>query len=106
MNHEIVKQLEQAEQKSLLLTWSQVESLQKAAVELKQCLESVLRGQLLLNIRSILQQRGGVSWEGNTNNWRVEDGSIVAGWIERKQPHDEFLATRRAFGNFELRLQY
>jgi hypothetical protein len=36
----------------------------------------------------------------------VEDGAIVAGWIERKQPHNDFLATRREFGNFELRLQY
>jgi hypothetical protein len=45
-------------------------------------------------------------WEGNTNNWRVEDGSIVAGWLERKQPHNDFLATRREFGNFDLRVQY
>jgi hypothetical protein len=45
-------------------------------------------------------------WEGNTNYWRVENGSIVAGWIERKQPLNDFLATRREFGNFELRLQY
>ena len=45
-------------------------------------------------------------WEGNTNNWRVENGSIVAGWLERQQPHNEFLATTREFGNFELRLQY
>ncbi len=45
-------------------------------------------------------------WEGNTNNWRVEDGAIVAGRMERKQPHNEFLATKKEFGNFELRLQY
>jgi hypothetical protein len=45
-------------------------------------------------------------WEGNTNNWRVEEGAIVGGWLERKQPHNEFLATRREFGNLELRLQY
>ena len=45
-------------------------------------------------------------WEGNTNNWRVEDGAIVAGSLDRKQPHNEFLATTRPFGNFELRLQY
>ena len=45
-------------------------------------------------------------WEGNTNNWRVEDGAIVAGWLERKQPHNEFLATTRQFGDFELRLEY
>jgi len=45
-------------------------------------------------------------WEGNTNYWRVEEGAIVAGGIERKQPHNDFLATTREFGNFELRLQY
>ena len=45
-------------------------------------------------------------WEGNTNNWRVEAGAIVAGSLERRQPHNEFLATRRECGNFDLRLQY
>jgi hypothetical protein len=45
-------------------------------------------------------------WEGNTGNWRVENGAIVAGALDRKQPHNEFLATTREFGNFELRLQY
>ena len=44
-------------------------------------------------------------WEGNTNTWRVEGDAIVAGWLERKQPHNEFLATMRESGNFELRLQ-
>jgi len=74
-------------------------------------------GTLALGISQSLEVRAGDAiaifdgktlngWEGNTNNWRVEDGSIVAGWIERKQPHNEFLATRREFGNFELRLQY
>jgi hypothetical protein len=45
-------------------------------------------------------------WEGNANNWRVEDGSITAGWLDRRQPHNEFLATTKDFGNFDLRLQY
>jgi hypothetical protein len=45
-------------------------------------------------------------WEGNTNNWRVEASAIVAGSLEHRQPHNEFLATTREFGNFELRLQY
>jgi hypothetical protein len=45
-------------------------------------------------------------WEGNTDTWRVEDGAIVGGTLARKQPHNEFLATTREFGNFELRLQY
>jgi len=45
-------------------------------------------------------------WEGNTNFWRVQDGAIVAGRLERKQPHNDFLATTREFGNFDLRLQF
>ena len=45
-------------------------------------------------------------WEGNMRNWRVEDGAIVAGALDRKQPYNEFLATTEDFGNFDLRLQY
>jgi catechol 2,3-dioxygenase-like lactoylglutathione lyase family enzyme len=45
-------------------------------------------------------------WEGNTDNWRFEDGVIVAGALDRRQPHNEFLATTADFGNFDLRLQY
>jgi hypothetical protein len=45
-------------------------------------------------------------WEGDANFWRVEDGAIVAGRLDHKQPHNDFLATKRQFGNFELRLQY
>jgi hypothetical protein len=45
-------------------------------------------------------------WEGNLDNWRVEGGAIVAGALDRRQPHNEFLATTGDFGNFDLRLQY
>jgi hypothetical protein len=45
-------------------------------------------------------------WEGDTHFWRAEDGAIVAGWLDRKQPHNDFLATTHEFGNFDLRLQY
>jgi catechol 2,3-dioxygenase-like lactoylglutathione lyase family enzyme len=45
-------------------------------------------------------------WEGNLDNWRVEEGAIVAGALDRRQPHNEFLATARDYGNFELRLKY
>jgi hypothetical protein len=57
MNAKILKRLEQAEKENPLPTWSQVESLQKSAVELKECLESVLRGKLLLRIQSLLNEK-------------------------------------------------
>ena len=57
MNREMLKQLEQAEKKSPLPTWSQVDRLEKSAAELKRCIESVLRGKLLLRIQTILKDR-------------------------------------------------
>ena len=45
-------------------------------------------------------------WEGNRANWRVEQGSIVAGELDRKQPYNEFLTTASDYGDFDLRLQY
>lgn len=45
-------------------------------------------------------------WEGNTNNWRVEDGAFVAGQLDCRQPHNEFLATTKDFGDFDLKLEY
>jgi hypothetical protein len=55
---------------------------------------------------SLFDGRTLAGWEGNTDNWRVEDGAIVAGALDRRQPHNEFLATTRDFGDFDLRLQY
>jgi hypothetical protein len=44
-------------------------------------------------------------WEGNTKVWRVEDGAIVGGSMEGN-PRNEFLATKKTFKNFILRLEY
>lgn len=44
-------------------------------------------------------------WEGNLKFFRIEDGAIVAGSLEKPIPHNEFLCTTRDFGDFELRLQ-
>jgi catechol 2,3-dioxygenase-like lactoylglutathione lyase family enzyme len=56
--------------------------------------------------RALFDGRTLAGWEGNLDNWRVEDGAIVAGALDRRQPHNEFLATVEDFGNFDLRLQY
>jgi hypothetical protein len=44
-------------------------------------------------------------WEGNLDWFRIEDGAIVAGSLERDVPRNEFLCTTRDYGDFELRLQ-
>ncbi len=45
-------------------------------------------------------------WEGDTQKtWRVGNGEMAAGAPDKTQPHNDFLATTREFGNFELRLK-
>jgi hypothetical protein len=44
-------------------------------------------------------------WEGNLEMFRIEDGAIVGGSLERRIPHNDFLATRKEYGDFELTLK-
>lgn len=45
-------------------------------------------------------------WNGDVNVWRIEEGTIVAGSPDGAAPRNEFLATDREYGDFELRLEY
>jgi Domain of Unknown Function (DUF1080) len=46
-------------------------------------------------------------WEGDTaKTWRIVDGAFVGGSLAEKVPHNEFLCTKKQFGNFELRLKF
>lgn len=45
-------------------------------------------------------------WEGDTKaTWRIEDGVIVAGSLDRRQAKNDFLCTARRFRDFELTLK-
>ena len=44
-------------------------------------------------------------WEGDGYWFRIENEAIVAGRLEEKIPHNEFLCTTEQFGDFELRLE-
>ena len=41
-------------------------------------------------------------WEGNLEYFRVQDGAIVAGRLDKPIPRNEFLCTQEQFGDFEL----
>ncbi len=46
-------------------------------------------------------------WEGDTGSvWRIEDGALVAGSLEKKQEKNNFLATEKKYGDFELTLKW
>jgi len=44
-------------------------------------------------------------WEGNLKWFRVSEGAIVAGSLKERIPRNEFLCTKREYGDFELRLK-
>ncbi|MAG93714.1 MAG: hypothetical protein CMJ48_08200, partial [Planctomycetaceae bacterium] len=44
-------------------------------------------------------------WEGNLDWFRIEKEAIVAGTLEKKIPRNEFLCTKKTYGDFELRLK-
>jgi hypothetical protein len=44
-------------------------------------------------------------WEGDMTWFRIEDGSIVAGSLEKEIPHNLFLCTIKEYGDFELKLE-
>lgn len=45
-------------------------------------------------------------WEGNTSTvWRIRDGTIVGGSLDGN-PQNEFLATKKVYRNFILKLEY
>jgi hypothetical protein len=45
-------------------------------------------------------------WEGDKDTWRVEDGAIVGGSLEKTVPRNEFLCTTKSYGDFELKLKF
>lgn len=45
-------------------------------------------------------------WEGNEKMFRIEEGAIVGGTLSERVPHNEFLATKKEYEDFELRLKF
>lgn len=46
-------------------------------------------------------------WEGDTKaTWRIEEGAIVGGSLDKTVPRNEFLCTSETLRDFELRLKY
>jgi hypothetical protein len=44
-------------------------------------------------------------WEGPLEAFRIEDGAVVGGSLQKRIPRNEFLSTKKEYGDFELRLK-
>jgi hypothetical protein len=45
-------------------------------------------------------------WEGNLQAFRIQDGAIVGGQMDKPVPRNEYLCTTKVYRNFELRLKF
>jgi hypothetical protein len=46
-------------------------------------------------------------WEGDTaKTWKLEDGCIVGGSLDTVVPRNEFLCTKKTYGDFELKAKF
>lgn len=45
-------------------------------------------------------------WEGDLKVFRIEDGAIVGGTLKEKVAHNEFLACKKEYGDFVLKLKF
>ena len=45
-------------------------------------------------------------WEGNLQAFRVQDGAIVGGRLDKPVPRNEYLCTTKTYRDFELRLKF
>ena len=45
-------------------------------------------------------------WEGDTiSTWRIINGTIIGGSLDKIVPHNDFLCTKRSYANFILKLK-
>jgi hypothetical protein len=44
-------------------------------------------------------------WEGPLEVFRIEDGAVVGGSLQKRIPRNEFLSTKKEYRDFELRLK-
>ena len=46
-------------------------------------------------------------WEGDTDKtWKIEDGAFVGGSLDAVVPRNEFLCTKKSYGDFELKVKF
>jgi hypothetical protein len=56
---------------------------------------------------SLFNGKDFAGWEGDTEKtWKIEDNCIVGGSLEQLVPRNEFLCTKKSYGDFELKVKF
>ena len=54
----------------------------------------------------IFDGRSVAGWEGNMAAFRIQDGAVVGGQLDKRVPRNEYLCTQKSYRDFELRLKF
>src|SRR6476659_9074541 len=64
-------------------------------------------GVALTAEKSLFDGKSFDGWEGDTaKTWKIEDGMITAGSLDVLVPRNEFLCTKKSYGDFELKVKF
>lgn len=56
---------------------------------------------------SLFDGKSTTGWESADESFfRVENGAIVGGWLDKTVPHNAFITTKRTYGDFVLKLKF
>ncbi|MDR0608787.1 MAG: DUF1080 domain-containing protein [Planctomycetaceae bacterium] len=80
-------------------TIAQRDADKKRVAEIKEKIQTQLKAQPIFDGETF------EGWEGNLSWFRIENGAIVAGSLEKPIPRNEFLCTKKEYGNFTLHLE-
>lgn len=57
--------------------------------------------------RKLFDGKTFAGWDGNTESvWRIEEGALTAGSLNKKQEKNDFLATTKEYSDFELTIKW
>jgi HEAT repeat protein len=71
----------------------------KRITEIKEDIQNQLKAQPIFDGKTF------EGWEGNLSLFRIENGAIVGGTLEKPIPRNEFLCTKKEYGDFTLHLE-
>lgn len=79
---------------------------QRAAQQLARIKEQAKQDEQSLSFAPLFDGKSFAGWHGNEEIFRIENGEIIAGSLDKKVERNEFLRSNKEYGDFELKLEF
>ena len=81
------------------------ESAKKQSAKKQSAKKAAEAGKTEKGFTALFDGKSFKGWEGKESFFRVQDKAIVGGNLKKRIPNNEFLCTKKNYGDFELRLE-